>query len=83
MEICICIEELVGIGTKYFGSTNDNTKECFDKLTWNDKRLKPKWQDILICWEQIKNREPEKTEIELLKREIEDLNARLNVIEKK
>jgi hypothetical protein len=81
MDVALCIEELVGTGAKYFGTTTDNTEECFNELTWNDERLKPTWEDILVCWESIKDREPPKTELELLNEEINLLKIRITQLE--
>jgi hypothetical protein len=81
VDIALCIEELIGIGAKYFGSTTANTKECFDDLVWNDNRTKPKWEDILICWDQIKDRFIEselslQEEIKILKDKIQQLESK-------
>ena len=81
MEIDICIEKLVGLGVKYGGCTNNNTEEEFNNLRWNDARPKPKWSDLLAKWDEIKDIPKPKTEVELLREELNDLKLRLNLLE--
>ena len=73
MDIALAIEALLGLGVKYFGSTTDNTKEAFDNLTWRDVRLKPKWEELLIKWEEIKDNFIYKTKIEELEERLSQL----------
>jgi len=44
-DVALCIEKLVP-AAKYGGSTTDNTRECYDKLRWEDARKKPTWEEI-------------------------------------
>jgi hypothetical protein len=60
MDIALGIEALLP-AAEYFGSTNANTKECFDDLNWQDARPKPTWKQVQDAYdalpEEIKNPE--------------------------
>jgi hypothetical protein len=45
IDVALGIEALIP-AAEYFGSTLDNTKECFDALNWLDARTKPTWKQI-------------------------------------
>jgi len=49
MDVALAIESLVP-AAKYFGSTTDNTKECFDALNWLDERPNPTWKQLQDAW---------------------------------
>lgn len=49
MDLALTIEALVPTA-EYFGSTTDNTKECFDNLNWQDSRTKPTWKQLQDAW---------------------------------
>ena len=49
MDISLCIDAIVP-KAQYFGSLTDNTQESFDNLIWNDKRVKPIWNEIESVW---------------------------------
>lgn len=52
MDVALAIEGIYP-AAKYFGSTVDNTKECFDKLNWRDERPKPTWEDLQTVWPEV------------------------------
>ena len=58
MDIALGIEALLP-AAEYFGSTTENTKECFDNLNWQDARPKPTWKEVQDAYnalpEEIKN----------------------------
>jgi hypothetical protein len=60
MDIALGIEALLP-AAEYFGSTTENTKECFDNLNWKDARPKPTWKEVQDAYnalpEEIKNPE--------------------------
>jgi hypothetical protein len=60
MDIALGIEALLP-AAEYFGSTTENTKECFDNLNWQDARPKPTWKQVQDAYkvlpEEIKNPE--------------------------
>jgi len=33
-------------GAAYRGFVDDNSRESFEKIEWNDERPKPKWEDV-------------------------------------
>lgn len=45
IDVALGIEAVVPTA-EYFGSTTDNTKECFDNLNWQDSRPKPTWKEV-------------------------------------
>jgi hypothetical protein len=49
MDIALAIEALLP-AAEYFGSTTDNTKDCFDNLDWQDSRTKPTWKQLQDAW---------------------------------
>jgi hypothetical protein len=49
MDVALAIETLV-TGAEYFGSTTNNTKDCFDNLDWQDSRTKPSWKQLQDAW---------------------------------
>ena len=53
MDLAMAIDKLIP-SAEYFGSTNDNTEEAFDKLNWLDKRKKPTWKEIENAYELVK-----------------------------
>lgn len=85
MDVALAIERIL-IASKYFGCTDENTEEQYDKLRWNDKRIpKPTWEEIVIAWNEIKDLPNfgiirEKSELEL---KIDNLESRLKILEKK
>ncbi len=83
MDTALVIEALVGFGVKYGGCTEFNTEKEFDALRWNDERPRPKWQDLVAKWEEIKDILIPKTEMELLREEIQELKNRINILESK
>ena len=58
IDVALGIEALIP-AAEYFGSTLDNTKECFDALNWLDARPKPTWEQVQNAYnalpEEIKN----------------------------
>jgi hypothetical protein len=58
IDVALGIEAILP-AAEYFGSTTDNTKECFDNLDWKDARKKPTWKAIQDAYdalpEDIKN----------------------------
>lgn len=52
MDVALAIEALVP-AAQYFGSTTDNTKECFDVLDWLDERAKPTWKQLQDAWSNL------------------------------
>ena len=52
MDVALGIEALL-LSAEYFGSTTDNTKKCFDDLTWLDSREKPTWQDVQDAYDAL------------------------------
>ena len=48
-DVALGIEALIP-AAEYFGSTSDNTKECFDALNWLDARTKPTWKQVQDAW---------------------------------
>jgi hypothetical protein len=49
IDIAMAIEALLP-AAEYFGSTTDNTKDCFDSLDWKDSRPKPTWKQVQDTW---------------------------------
>ena len=82
MDTALAIEALVGIGIKYGGCTEFNTEEEFNKLRWNDERPRPKWVDLVDKWNEIKDIPEPKSEMELLREEMEVLKNRIMELEK-
>ena len=83
MDTALCIEKLAGLGVKYSGCTEFNTEEEFNKLRWNDERPRPKWSDLMVKWNEIKDIPEPKTEFELLKEKVDLMDLKINVLEKK
>ena len=49
MDLALAIEALLP-AAKYFGSTSENNKQCFDDLNWQDERVKPTWKQVQDSW---------------------------------
>ena len=89
MDIALAIEHIL-LAAEYFGCTDKNTQEQYEKeINWKDKRIsKPTWQEIKASWDEIKDLpnygiEIEPTELELLQDKYDDLKSRLKSIEDK
>lgn len=52
IDVALGIEALVP-AAEYFGSTTENTKECFDDLNWLDARPKPTWKAIQEAYDAL------------------------------
>ena len=65
IDVALGIEALLP-AAQYFGSTNANTKQCFDDLNWQDERAKPTWKEVQDAYvalpDKIKNPEQYKAE---------------------
>jgi hypothetical protein len=81
MDIALAIEHML-YGAKYSGSVTANTQEQYDELDWQDERIqKPKWEDLLNAWNEIKDVQPPKSEMELLQDKIIELENRIKTLE--
>ena len=83
MDTALAIEKLVGIGVKYGGCTEFNTKGEYSKLRWEDERPQPTWAELRAKWEEIKDIPEPKTELEILKEDIQILKDKINILENK
>ena len=83
MDTALAIEALVGFGVKYGGCTEFNTEKEFDDLIWEDERPRPKWSDLLTKWEEIKYIPFEKSELELIKEKVEEMDLKIKELESK
>ena len=83
MDTALAIEKLVGIGVKYGGVTQFNTKGEYSKLRWEDERPQPTWAELRAKWEEIKDDPLPKTELELLREELVNIKLRLDQVEVK
>jgi hypothetical protein len=67
MDLALAIDNLIP-AAEYYGSTNENTKEAYEVLRWEDNRAKPTWNDIVSSWAEV---EPKLTAKANLKAQIE------------
>jgi len=49
MDLALAIEKIY-LNAQYFGLTDENSKEQFDNLNWQDERSKPTWKEIQEAW---------------------------------
>ena len=49
MDLALAIEKIY-LNAQYFGLTDENSKEQFDNLSWQDERPKPTWKEIENAW---------------------------------
>jgi len=49
MDLALVLNKLLP-AAEYFGSCTDNSEEAYNKLTWNDERSKPTWEELVIEW---------------------------------
>jgi hypothetical protein len=52
MDLALAIEKLVP-SAEYFGSTFDNTEDCYDALDWKDERPKPTFTQLKNAWKIV------------------------------
>jgi len=45
MDVALTLDRLVP-GAKYRGSLTANTQEAYEKIRWEDKRVKPTWEEL-------------------------------------
>jgi len=77
MDIALSLEKLVP-AANYFGSLTSNKKEDYDKLIWNDLRVKPTFSEIIQAWSEI---EPEMNTKEDREKLIQDKIRKLAIID--
>ena len=52
MDLALAIEKLLP-SAEYFGSTFDNTEDCYDALDWKDARPKPTFTELKNAWKIV------------------------------
>ncbi len=89
MDIAIVLDRLVP-GGDWQGSVTENTKEVYNKIRWNDNRVKPTWAEIEAAWiiikEDIKAEDLEQEEklayIAAMPDLVKSLESRISTLEK-
>jgi hypothetical protein len=86
VDVALAIENIL-LGSKYDGSTTDDTEEQYDDLEWKDSRItKPTWVEIVASWNTIKDIPAPKTvkeRLDALEVEALDIKDRLTEVEAK
>ena len=52
MDTALCLERIYP-AARFGGATNENTREEYEQLRWEDPRPQPRWEQLLAKWSEV------------------------------